>query len=577
MLLTFACGIVSCSGQDHRETLDRAEAVMEEHPDSAFCILKSIDKTTLGSRSERARYALLMSMALDKNYIDTTNFDVLQPAIDYYLKKGSPDEKLRTYYYQGRIYQNQGDRDRALNSFVKALENNSGYTDSLCMARTLVAQAFLYKDFYDFNSYSNSYLRAANIYKSKGLKEHESDCLFNALNGTIILKDKNRADSIFKILEQFEVVHNNRFNQTLKGYLLSKTLIFGTSQELKKLITEQTDSLYSNSNCILNLAAGYNKLGDYHKAEEILNMLKTMGIKYDTLKYQATYVSTLQALGKYKDAFSIYRDFSMRIDSINSYRFKQKAQSIEEKHKIELNAQKDARQKLKIIWGFVCGTVILLMGCVILILLISRHKNKKDLALHKAKAAELENERLISEKGILLLENKNLQLERDKKTLEAENLAHKVEILENESYMLKKLLDTPEEIPSEVQEAIQIRIEMLNSLLASYITDNDKYEKSYDNWVKELTDNKDEFMNSNRLAFQVSHPNFIKYFEDHNLTLDEINYVCLYAIGLRGKEVGNYMKKRSHVNISSAIRKKLGIDKHETNIGIYVRKLFKSL
>ena len=40
---------------------------------------------------------------------------------------------------------------------------------------------------------------------------------------------------------------------------------------------------------------------------------------------------------------------------------------------------------------------------------------------------------------------------------------------------------------------------------------------------------------------------------------------------------GNYMKKRSHVNISSGIRKKLGIDKHETNIGIYVRKLLKKL
>lgn len=84
-------------------------------------------------------------------------------------------------------------------------------------------------------------------------------------------------------------------------------------------------------------------------------------------------------------------------------------------------------------------------------------------------------------------------------------------------------------------------------------------------------------MNSNRLAFQASHPNFIRYFEDHGLTTEEINYVCLYAIGLRGKEVGSYMKKRSHVNTSSAIRKKLGIDKHETNIGIYVRKLLKSL
>lgn len=161
--------------------------------------------------------------------------------------------------------------------------------------------------------------------------------------------------------------------------------------------------------------------------------------------------------------------------------------------------------------------------------------------------------------------------------MEAENLTHRVDALENESDSLKALIGDKEELPIEVQREIKVRIEMLNSLLASYITNNEQYEKPYDVWIKELTDNKDEFMNSNRLAFQVSHPRFIQYFEDHGLTTDEINYVCLYAIGLRGKEVGNYMNKRSHVNTSSAIRKKLGIDKHETNIGIYVRKLLKNL
>lgn len=196
-------------------------------------------------------------------------------------------------------------------------------------------------------------------------------------------------------------------------------------------------------------------------------------------------------------------------------------------------------------------------------LLVRSNKTQKDLAIQKAKTAELENEQLKSE--------------RDKKTLEAEILIHRVETLENESESLKNLLEAQEELPAEVQKEIQVRIEMLNSLLAGYITSNEQYEKPYEKWVKELTDNTEEFMNSNRLAFQVSHPRFIQYFEEHDLTISEINYVCLYAIGLRGKEVGNYMKKRSHVNISSAIRKKLGIDKHETNIGIYVRKLLKGL
>lgn len=84
-------------------------------------------------------------------------------------------------------------------------------------------------------------------------------------------------------------------------------------------------------------------------------------------------------------------------------------------------------------------------------------------------------------------------------------------------------------------------------------------------------------MNSTRLAFAASHPKFIEYLESKGLTVDEINYLCLYAIGLRGKEVGEYIRLKRHYNESSEIRKKLGIDGHETNLSIYIRRLLKGL
>ena len=74
-------------------------------------MLEGIGEDDLGSREEKAKYALLMSMALDKNYIDRTDFDVLQPAIDYYEDHGSATDKLRTFYYQGRIYYNRGEAE----------------------------------------------------------------------------------------------------------------------------------------------------------------------------------------------------------------------------------------------------------------------------------------------------------------------------------------------------------------------------------------------------------------------------------------------------------------------------------
>lgn len=118
---------------------------------------------------------------------------------------------------------------------------------------------------------------------------------------------------------------------------------------------------------------------------------------------------------------------------------------------------------------------------------------------------------------------------------------------------------------------------MLNALLAKEITNNDSYAKPYNKWIETVRNDKKQFMDSTRLAFAASHPKFMEYLENHGLSTDEINYLCLYAIGLRGKEVGEYMQLKRHYHISSDIRKKLGIDEHQTNIGIYVRKLMKQL
>ena len=97
----FSCNDVR-NGEVYRLLAD-VDSYIESRPDSALAVLEGIGVEDLGSREEKAKYALLMSMALDKNYIDRTDFEVLQPAIDYYESHGSATDKLRTFYYQGRI------------------------------------------------------------------------------------------------------------------------------------------------------------------------------------------------------------------------------------------------------------------------------------------------------------------------------------------------------------------------------------------------------------------------------------------------------------------------------------------
>ena len=84
-------------------------------------------------------------------------------------------------------------------------------------------------------------------------------------------------------------------------------------------------------------------------------------------------------------------------------------------------------------------------------------------------------------------------------------------------------------------------------------------------------------MELNRLSYKASHPSFVRYLEGKGLSGWEVGYCCLYAMGLKGKDIGKYLQKGGHFNISSRIRTKLGISSHDTNLGIYIRKLLSEL
>ena len=167
--------------------MDRAESLMESAPDSAMTILDSISLGALSSQKDKARYALLKSMALDKNYIDATSFDLLQPAIDYYLKQGSPDEKLRTLYYQGRIYQNMEEDEEAMKSFLQATEERGQISDSLCLGRTFFAMSVLYARQYRIEDYISYSHRASEIFSKINRQDLEIASLNNEFEGYIFI------------------------------------------------------------------------------------------------------------------------------------------------------------------------------------------------------------------------------------------------------------------------------------------------------------------------------------------------------------------------------------------------------
>lgn len=157
---------------------------------------------------------------------------------------------------------------------------------------------------------------------------------------------------------------------------------------------------------------------------------------------------------------------------------------------------------------------------------------------------------------------------------ETQNLRLKITQLEQDKHNLNEKIKANTMNATEIQNAMRENLVILNNLIAKEITNNNNYAKSYNEIVDPIKTDKEKFLNKTRLAFKKSYPHFINYLENKGLTSFEISYLCLYAIGLSGKEIGEYIQLKRHYNVSSEIRKKLNIKENSTTLSSYVKKIF---
>ena len=534
--------------------LDMAENLMEDRPDSSLSILEGIDGSELRDDRVKARYALLKSMALDKNYIDTTTFEVLQPAIDYYRKHGNADEKLRTYYYEGRIYDNAGDDDLAMQAYISGLEHEYQMTDSLTLARMLVAQGVLYYKQYRIEDLVENNLRAADIYGRFGKKPQQLKGLVRALNGGIIMSDKSKADSIIRICKAIVDDLPDLNKETLLPFL-KYAIVFGTDEDIKSMIGEVREAgMEDDMN--MTLARAYTKIGEAETGLRYLDQAKLASDNIlDSLTYWSIKTEVLENMGEYKESLDAFRSYNSLLEKYHTQLFSNELLFSEKKHAMEIEDMERIRERDLVIKWILAGAAVLIL---IIVFIYYRYR------MNKAG-------RIIAEGN-----SERLRLNNEKLQLEAENLHLQIGQLEGEREQLKELLDKHDTLSEEARQIIKERIALLNGLFAKALTDVDSYGKEFQKYIVKIKKDKKAFQQSIGKVMETTHPGFMKYLKDRGLTERETNYVCLYAIGLRGKEIGNYLDLARHYNISSDVRRKLGLDSRDENLGPFIRELMDS-
>lgn len=421
LLSSFVLVVSSCGGPGKVwEKLDQAEHLMETKPDSALAILDNIKLSTLKNGEESARYALLKSIALDKNCIDTTTFDIINPAIGYYIKHGSAHEKFLTYYYCGRIYQNQGNDDSAMEQFINAADLKNEIKDSTLLALNLVAMGSLYFKQYKLSKFIETNMDAAEIYGRIGKRILEIKSYTNAIDGYIMMHDKAAADSVLSVC--MPLVHDCPESEGFVfSSLLSYIIEFGTSEEIDNFLNEY-QNLELEQDDALNFAQGYSKIGKFEKALNIISDIKIEGTVLDSLKYISVKTGIYEKQGDYQQALSLFKEYSAMLERYQKHLLSQDLLFADERHQLEMTNLIELQNRDRIIWGVLCGSFALL-------LLVGWFYYRYRLFRSKRVIAEKDNDNLRLEQENLRREKENAELERDKKRLRLKILRKKGNVL----------------------------------------------------------------------------------------------------------------------------------------------------
>lgn len=536
--------MVACGQHSkHWETLTQVESFMEERPDSALIVLQGIDIEELASKEEKAKHALLLSMALDKNVIDRTDFEILHPAIDYYKNNGSPTEQMLTLFYQGQIHRINSQYAQALVCFCDAIKIGEDSKDIHTKARVYDAQGDVYKSLTKWVETIKSKLSAADCFS----KLDNTDCYVNVLldvfysytqDGDFINAEKylNECDDHIKDI-------SSKTLSKYYSYYLNYLIATNKLNVIENTIQEYLSKVPENNLDYISLAYAYMALGDINKVAESLSKNELPDDNENILRQYAIVAALNAHIQEGRDMLESCQESFIERDSLIYSLYENDLQYMQQQKSEKLQQERDELKKQT-------KTIIIISS--ILALLITLYLLK------------------VVRKRLLDSRTKNIILESEKTLYE--NMYKEV-LSERDS--LNDML-TNSSIREETMTIIRKRLEVLNAIVVSHLSDRESDSKRANEQLQNLIANREVFIKSTRLTLEENYPHFFAYLHEKGLEEFEIDFCCLYAIGMKGKEVKAYTNLNRHYKDSSEVRQKLGLVESDTNLSNFLQKLLKN-
>lgn len=553
--ILFVILLCSCNPRRNNEelisVLNRAEACLEQFPDSSLHVLNLLNAESIILDEYLARYALLKSIALDKNYIDVADDSLTSIAVAYYTKHGTAEEKLKSFLYNGNVFANAKDYDKAMSSYLQAEQYVNKCEDFIIVGRLYSVKSILYNDIFDYHAA----IAQAHLASEYFLKGGDTTRFLNNLNNIAVIMNNSSlfdsAEEYLKTVEQYW----HRLTPTQKGVYYSVKLAQIPDEDKDALAAtiEKMLSLQKSGGNInwLAISEAYLKIGDCSSSLQAINHHKLTGGITDATYYVILSKIYSQA-GEYEKAYN----FLVLSDNLLQGRYYRSTQTdakyLEERYASQMSALK---------YKYLIAILVLgILAVVLLLFLFYRHHKTVSL-IQSLKLLAVEEESKLKEKELecLALEKDNYEIKCIEVLREQEKLKQIIEANNEKSRLQPSMLSI-----------VKQRLTVLDKFIVANISSN--FSNDAFNELNELMLNREQFLHSTIKSFSLSHPNFIEYLVGKELTEREIACCCFYCMGLNGSEISNYLEMKSFYNISGIIRKKLCIDR-SMNIDTYLRKL----
>lgn len=116
-ILCAALGFAGCTPTP--VALERADALVREHPDSAMQLLKTIRKPASLSRHDYALFALLVTQARCQLHEDLTQDTLSYVAVDYFRNTTDSANAYKSYFYAGQVARAMRRPEQAITCYLK--------------------------------------------------------------------------------------------------------------------------------------------------------------------------------------------------------------------------------------------------------------------------------------------------------------------------------------------------------------------------------------------------------------------------------------------------------------------------